>query len=185
MKKKNIFVLPLSVLLVAGLVSKAQATCDEHYAGLIAVEKEKQLMHTMKSTGLTILTLLFPPAGIAKVGSVALSSKMTIDGVKGYASIDELERIQRIFQQAETEKGEDLEHVHRLVMQERPETSLAWVAREIRSRNIDEFYCTEAGLTNYPDLLMSLGVSEELAKKSLGLFGEVLVIPVENNNNAN
>lgn len=159
----------------------AYADCREQYAAIIEQSKEKQTSNTMASVGVGILLLAFPPAGIAKAATLAIRGGLTYRGIKIYMSQSEMERIVRVIDQAEAGNGEDLQMVLQFVQMERPETNLDWVAKEIARANAGDALCTETSIASYVDLLQGLGVSEEVAKKSTGAFGE-LMYPNQNPN---
>lgn len=170
--KKNLLAIFISLgVSLSPLITNAD--CIESYADALATTKEKQTKNTAASVALTVMTLIFPPSGIAKIGAYSAKGFLTYDGTKRYISVSDLSDMQQILEQAYLEEGEKLQFVTEVISEENSGTTIQEVAKIIVLNNENNLYCADNNLSVTKDLLLSLGVSEKLAEKKSKFFSRI------------
>lgn len=142
-----------------------EASCLASYTSAIAELKTKQKANTTSSVALTLVTLIFPPSGIAKIGAYSAKGILSYDGTKRYISLSDLGDMKELIEEAGVGEGEELDFVYKVVREENPHASLQDVAQKIFNDDLNNLYCADNNLAVMKDVLLSLGVSEDLAAK--------------------
>jgi len=170
--KKNILAIFMSLGIILSSFA-AKADCIQSYAEALAPLKAQRTKNTAASVALTVMTIIFPPAGIAKIGAYSAKGFLTYDGTKRYISFSDLSDMQQIIEEAYLEEGEKLQFVTEVVNEEKPDITMKDIARSIVKNNEDNLYCNDNYLSVTKDLFISLGVSEQLAEKKSKFFSRL------------
>lgn len=157
---KSFFATVIVALLSSMVV---QASCIESYTSAIAELKQKQKKAMGSSAALSVAMMVFPPAGIAKLGVYSARGLLTYDGSKRYIQITDLTDMRDLIRQAAVGQGEQLDFIFKVAQEEIQQLSLQDIAKQIVNDNADQLYCAENNLSGLIDVLVSLGVSEKLA----------------------
>lgn len=162
------------LFVVSALISAiSRADCLEKYDEMVGAVKAKQIKNSSTSMALTVATLFFPPAGIAKIGIYAVQSKLSFDGAKNFINLTDLQRSQGAIEQARMGSGKDLEYVHKVVREEFPNATLESVAENIFINNQGDFYCPSDTLASLEDILLMEGVSPDRAREGARLWSGI------------
>lgn len=170
--KKNMLIIFSSLGIILSSFT-AQADCIQSYAEALIPLKAQRNKNTAASVTLTVMTIIFPPAGIAKLGAYSAKGFLTYDGTKRYISFSDLADMQQIIEEAYVEEGEKLRFVTEVVNEENPHVTVKDIAQSIVTNNEANLYCRDNNLSITKDLFLSLGVSEQLAEKKSKFFSRL------------
>lgn len=144
--------------------ANSSATCLGNYHDAITELREKNVDTTKASFGIGLAMLIFPPAGIAKLGAYSVRGVLTFNGTKRFITIYELENMKNILMQTNSQDGKEIEFVYSLVKESYPQATISEVAQKIKEADRQGIYCANNQLMLLKELLVSLGVSEEVAE---------------------